>query len=73
MTTYYVGVKFGQENNPDNLTAGTVSAGAAVDYELRMETGNGGTRKGAIEAMIQFAQWINGGGQNGGGANLPAT
>jgi hypothetical protein len=74
MSTYYVGIKFGQEDNPDNVVAGTSTAGTAVDYELRMETGNGGTRQGAILAMIQFAQFINGGGQGpGGGANLPPT
>jgi len=71
MATYYIGVKFGQEDNPDNVVAGTSSAGASVDYELRMETGNGGNRKGAIEAMIQFAQFVNGNGQGGNGANLP--
>ncbi len=71
MSTYYLGIKFGQEDNPENVVAGTSSAGASVDCEIRLETGNGGNRKGAIEAMIQFQQFILGNGQAGAGANLP--
>jgi hypothetical protein len=73
MATYYLGVTFGASMNPELVVANTSSAGTAVDYELRMETGNGGTRKGAVEAMAIFAAFINGNGQAGAGANLPPT
>jgi hypothetical protein len=71
MATYYLGVKFGADMNPENVVAGTSTAGAAVDYEMRLETGNGGTRKGAIEALTVIEAFINGNGQAGAGANLP--
>jgi len=73
MATYYVGTKFGQEINPDNLIAGTSSAGATLDVEVRMETANGLTREGTVLALQQIIAWINGGGQAGAGANMPGT
>jgi len=72
MATYYVGMKFGQEGNPDNLVAGTSSAGATLDVEVRMETANGLTKLGTIAILEIIEAYIAGNGQGpGGGANLP--
>lgn len=72
MATYYLGVKFGNDNNPDQVSAGTSSVGSAVDTEVRIDTTNGLTRKGVIEALIVITEFVNGNGANGAGANLPA-
>lgn len=71
MTTYYVGTKFGQEWNPDNLVSGTVSAGATLDVEVRMETANNLTRKDAVHGLQQVIAWLESGGQDGAGSNMP--
>jgi hypothetical protein len=73
MSTFFVGTKFGQEFNPDNLVSGTVSAGATLDVEVRMETANNLTRHGTVLALEQIIAWIEGGGQDGAGANMPPT
>jgi len=74
MATYYLGLKNGQEFNPENVTAGTSTAGAAVDVEVRLETANGLNRNASVLALAQIIAFIEQGGQGpGGGANLPGT
>lgn len=73
MATYYLGVKYGADANPENVVAGTSSAGASVDVEVRLETANTMSKKGAIEGLITIVNFINGNGQDGAGANLPPT
>lgn len=74
MATYYVGVKYGQEFNPDNVVSGTGSAGATLDVEVRMETANGLTKKDAVLGLQQIIAFIESNGQGpGDGANLPGT
>lgn len=73
MATYYLGRKYGDDANAEKVVAGTSSAGASVDVEVRLETGNTMTKKGAIEQLEVIINFINGNGQNGSGANLPPT
>ena len=84
-TNYYVGVKRGTGTNlrGNNLTAGTSSAGTAVDIELNMQivnnvTATGLTKKDVIIALEQFRKYILsnavdfGAPGSSAGANLPA-
>ena len=64
MATYYLGLKRGAEHNPENVTAGTSTAGAAVDIEVRLETGNGLTRSEGIYLLQTIEAFIEGGGGN---------
>ena len=74
MATYYLGLKRGADLNIEAVTAGTVTAGATVDVEVRLETANGLTRNDSILALKQIEAFIEGGGQGPGlGQNLPAT
>lgn len=74
MATYYLGMKYGQEANPENVLAGTSSVGATADLEVRLETGNNMSKKGAIELLTTIIAFINGNGQGpGDGAFLPPT
>jgi hypothetical protein len=74
MATYYLGLKRGADFNPDNVTAGTSSAGSGVDVEVRIDTTNGTTREESVLALQQVIAFIEQGGQGpGGGANLPAS
>lgn len=73
MATYYLGRKYGDDANPEKVVAGTSTAGASVDVEVRLETGNNMTKKGAIEQLEVIMAFINGNGQAGAGANLPPT
>jgi hypothetical protein len=76
---YYLGLRRGAEMNPENVTAGTATAGTAVDVEVRLQadpgTGATGlTRHESVLALQQIIAFIEGGGQGpGDGANLPAT
>ncbi len=73
MATYFLGLKFGNDANVEQVSAGTTTAGSAVDVEVRLDTTNVLTRKGAIEALEIIEAFINGGGSGpGAGANLPA-
>jgi hypothetical protein len=74
---YYLGLKRGFDNNPDNVVAGTSSNGTASDIEINIQINNGSTatnitREDVIAAMVVFAAFINGNGAGGNGANLPA-
>jgi hypothetical protein len=74
MATYYLGLKYGADMNPEMVTAGTSSAGSGVDVEVRIDTTNGTTREGSVLILQQIIAFIEQGGQGpGGGANLPAT
>lgn len=73
MATYYLGLKYGNDANVENVLAGTVSVGATADVEVRWQDTNGLTRKGLNEALQVILAFINGGGSGpGAGANLPA-
>jgi hypothetical protein len=76
-TNYYLGLRRGLDNNIGNVVAGTSSNGTSSDIELRMQidpgTGATGlTRKDVNEALQVFLEFINSGGPDGGGGNLPA-
>lgn len=74
---YYLGVKRGAPLNVNNVVAGTSTAGTAVDVELRLQINDGSnatglTRKDAILAIEILEAFIESGGNNHAGANLPA-
>lgn len=74
---YYLGLTRGADGNPENVVAGTSSAGTAVDVEMRMQidpgTGATGlTREDVITRLRTFELFILGNGQGGNGGNLPA-
>jgi len=74
---FYLGLKRGGIMDVESVTAGTSSAGTAVDVEVRLQTDpgtgpNGLTRKDANELLDVILAFINGGGSGGNGANLPA-
>lgn len=74
---YYLGLQRGGIMDPESVTAGTSSAGTAVDLEVRIQINNGTTatnitRKDCVELLDVILAFINGGGSAGGGANLPA-
>lgn len=74
---YYLGVKRGAPINPNNVTAGTGSAGTAVDVEVRLQINDGAnatglTRKDAMIALEILEAFIESGGNNHDGQNLPA-
>ena len=75
---YYLGLKRGLDANIGNVVAGTASNGTGSDIELRMQadpgTGATGlTRKDVNEAVQVFLAFINSGGPDGAGGNLPAS
>ncbi len=80
MTTpvnYYIGAKRGSTDSPGDITSGTSSAGSAVDVEIRMQIDNGSgvtglTRLDTNEIGEMLLAYLNQGGQNGAGTNLPA-
>lgn len=74
---YYLGVKRGAPLNVHGVVAGTATAGTAVDVEVRLQINDGSnatglTRKDAMLAMEILEAFIEGGGKNHDGANLPA-
>ncbi len=74
---YYLGVKRGQAMNANRVVAGPGSAGTAVDVELRLQINDGSnatglTRKDALIAVEILEAFIESGGNNHDGANLPA-
>jgi hypothetical protein len=73
---YYLGVKRGAGNQPDLVVAGQASAATAVDVEVRIQINDGTdetgiTRKDVNTALCTIEGFINGGGLNHAGANLP--
>jgi hypothetical protein len=76
VVNYFAGLARGSGSNPEVVVSGTATAGSAVDVELRMQidpgTGATGlTRKDVVELTTVLLAFVNGGGQAGGGANLP--
>lgn len=74
---YYLGVKRGAAVNVNNVVASTATAGTAVDVELRLQINDGSnatglTRKDALIALEILEAFIQSGGNNHAGANLPA-
>lgn len=73
---YYLGVKRGDEFKPFNVTAGTSTIGTAADVELRIQTNDGSnatgiTRQDVLLLIDLLESFIESGGLNGAGANLP--
>ncbi len=75
---YYLGVKRGAPLNVNLVVAGTSTAGTAVDIEVRLQINDGSnatglTRKDAMIALEILEAYIEEGGNNHSGANLPAN
>lgn len=73
---YYLGLKRGAQDTPSQVVAGTSTAGTAVDVEVRIQTNDGSTATGitrldAVLLMEIIEQFIESGGLNNAGANLP--
>lgn len=74
---YYLGIKRGADNKPFvSVVSGTSTIGTAADVEVRLQTNDGSvatglTRKDAIIALQVIMEFINSGGLNHAGANLP--
>lgn len=73
---YYLGLKKGAENKPFLVVAGTTTSGTAVDVEVRIQINDGSnatniTRKEVNILMDTIEEFINSGGLNHAGANLP--
>lgn len=74
---YFAGVKRGGVNNVNQVSGGSATVGTAVDVEVRMQindgaTATGLTRKDVLIALDQIRAYIESGGNNHSGANLPA-
>ncbi len=74
---YFIGVKRGAPLNINNVVAGPTSAGTAVDVEVRMQINDGSNatglrRKDAVIALEILEAFIENGGNNHDGQNLPA-
>lgn len=74
---YYLGVKRGAPLNVNNVVAGSATAGTAVDIEVRLQINDGSnatglTRKDAQIALEIIEAFIESGGVNHNGQNLPA-
>ena len=73
---YYVGIKRGGDNTTFSAVSGTSSAGTAVDVEVRMQMNDGTNaiglnRKDVNVALCTLLSYINDGGTNHAGTNLP--
>lgn len=73
---FYAGVKRGQNMILDNVVSGTSSAGTAVDVEINMQLNDGTNAIGLTRQDVNLAieilrAFINSGGVNAAGANLP--
>jgi len=74
---YYLGLSRGANLRPEEVTAGTTSAGTAVDVELNIQINNGTTatgirRKEVLLLLKGLENYINNGGLQGAGTYLPA-
>ena len=74
---YFLGVKRGAPLNVHNVVASTATAGTAVDIEVRLQINDGAnatglTRLDAMKALEIIEAFIEGGGKNHDGQNLPA-
>lgn len=73
---FYAGFKREAQNNPNLVVAGTSSAGAAVDVEVRMQIDNGSaltglTRKDVVVLLDQMKTYVLSNGGPTAGAFLP--
>lgn len=73
---YYLGLKRGAENKPSLVVAATSTQGTAVDVEVRLQTDDGSnatglTRQDAKLLLKIILEFIEQGGLNSAGANLP--
>jgi len=73
---YYIGMKRGDSNNPGAITATTTTVGTAADVEVRMQLNTGSVATGLTRLDVKkifetLVQFIDNGGLNGAGANLP--
>lgn len=73
---YYLGLKRGAENKPEQVVASTAPAGTAVDVEVNIQINDGTndtgiTRKDVNTLLCTIEAFINGGGLDHAGANLP--
>jgi hypothetical protein len=76
-TNYYLGPQRGGPLNVNRVVAGTSTAGSSVDLEARLQIVNGATptgltRKDSIMLLKIIEAFIDGGGNNHDGQNLPA-
>jgi hypothetical protein len=74
---YFLGLKRGAPLNVNQVVAGTSTSGSAVDVELRLQIDNGTnttglTRKDVMIAIEILQSFIQSGGNNHDGQNLPA-
>lgn len=74
---YYLGIKRNAALNVNNVVAGTATAGTAVDIEVRLQINDGSNATGlqrldAVKALEVIEAFIQSGGNNHDGANLPA-
>ena len=73
---YYLGLQRGANFRPEEVTAGTSSAGTAVDVEVNIQINNGSTdtgirRKEVIQILKVIKAYIQSGGLQGAGTYLP--
>ena len=74
---YYLGLSRGSNNNIFNVTAGTSSAGTAVDVEVNIQINNGSNATGitsldVVLLLNTIVDYLNSSGLNHAGADLPA-
>ncbi|MDR3562050.1 MAG: hypothetical protein P4N59_11530 [Negativicutes bacterium] len=77
VVNYYLGLARGQLGNPFVAVSGTASNGTGSDVELRIQINNGTnatgiTKNDVLRAMEKFAEYLEAGGPNHAGTNLPA-
>jgi hypothetical protein len=73
---YYLGLKRGAEFKKDLVVAGTTTSGTAVDVEVRLQINDGSndtnlTRLDSVLILEIIEAFIEAGGLNAAGANLP--
>jgi hypothetical protein len=73
---YYLGIKRGAKLNVNGVVAGAATAGTAVDVEVRLQINDGSnatglSRKDALIALGILEAFIESGGNNHDGQNLP--
>ena len=74
---YYLGLKRGANMRPEEVVAGTSSAGTAVDVEVNIQINNGtsatGIRNKDVILLLKVIEaYIKQGGLQGAGTFLPA-
>ncbi len=73
---YYLGLKRGDNFRPEEVVAGTTSAGSAVDVEVNIQIDNGtgltGIRRKEVVQLLKIIKaYIIQGGLQGAGTYLP--